>query len=52
MKNAPSLAAKRLQFLRELAAQLARVAVLWNPNHWVSGGRSLGVRRRTLVPPD
>jgi putative ABC transport system substrate-binding protein len=27
------LAAKRLQFLRELAPQLARIAVMWNPDH-------------------
>jgi putative ABC transport system substrate-binding protein len=27
------LAAKRLQFLRELAPNLARVAVIWNPDH-------------------
>jgi putative ABC transport system substrate-binding protein len=27
------LAAKRLQFLREIAPDLARVAVLWNPDH-------------------
>jgi putative ABC transport system substrate-binding protein len=27
------LAAKRLQFLREIAPNLARVAVLWNPDH-------------------
>jgi putative ABC transport system substrate-binding protein len=27
------LAAKRLQFLREIAPNLARVAVIWNPDH-------------------
>jgi ABC-type uncharacterized transport system substrate-binding protein len=27
------LAAKRLQFLREIAPSLARVAVIWNPDH-------------------
>ena len=27
------LAAKRLQYLREIAPDLARVSVLWNPNH-------------------
>jgi putative ABC transport system substrate-binding protein len=27
------LAAKRLQFLREMAPNLARVAVIWNPDH-------------------
>jgi putative ABC transport system substrate-binding protein len=49
------LAAKRLQFLRELAPQLARVAVLWNPDHVdpeyreiQTAGRALDVQVQSL----
>ena len=42
------LAAKRLQFLRELAPQLARVAVLWNPDHVDPEYRETQIAGRTL----
>jgi putative ABC transport system substrate-binding protein len=42
------LAAKRLQFLRELAPQLARVAVLWNPDHVDPEYREIQIAGRTL----
>jgi putative tryptophan/tyrosine transport system substrate-binding protein len=42
------LAAKRLQFLRELAPQLARVAVLWNPDHVDPEYREIQTAGRTL----
>src|SRR5262245_14071966 len=49
------LAAKRLQFLHDLAPQLARVAVLWNPDHvdpeyreTQLAGRTLGVQVQSL----
>jgi len=49
------LAAKRLQFLRELAPQLARVAVLWNPDHvdpeyreTQAAGKTLGIQVHSL----
>jgi putative ABC transport system substrate-binding protein len=49
------LAAKRLQFLREVAPQLARVAVLWNPDHvdpeyreTQAAGKSLGIQVHSL----
>ena len=49
------LAAKRLQFLREFAPQLARVAVLWNPDHvdpeyreMQAAGKSLGIQVHSL----
>jgi putative ABC transport system substrate-binding protein len=42
------LAAKRLQFLRELAPQLTRVAVLWNPDHVDPEYREIQIAGRTL----
>ena len=49
------LAAKRLQFLHELAPQLARVAVLWNPDHvdpeyreTQAAGKTLGIQVHSL----
>ena len=49
------LAAKRLQFLREFAPQLARVAVLWNPDHvdpeyreTQAAGKTLGIQVHSL----
>lgn len=49
------LAAKRLQFLKEAAPRLSRVAVLWNPNHvdpeygeTQAAGRMLGVHIQSL----
>ena len=42
------LAAKRLQFLRELAPQLARVAVLWNPDHVDPEYREIQIAGRAL----
>jgi putative tryptophan/tyrosine transport system substrate-binding protein len=49
------LAAKRLQFLHEVSPQLARVAVLWNPDHvdpeyreTQLAGRTLGVQVQSL----
>jgi len=49
------LAAKRLQFLRELAPQLARIAVLWNPDHvdpeyreTQAAGKTLGIQVHSL----
>jgi putative tryptophan/tyrosine transport system substrate-binding protein len=42
------LAAKRLQFLHELAPQLARVAVLWNPDHVDPEYREIQLAGRTL----
>jgi putative tryptophan/tyrosine transport system substrate-binding protein len=42
------LAARRLQFLRELAPQLARVAVLWNPDHVDPEYREIQIAGRTL----
>ena len=49
------LAGKRLQFLKEAAAALTRVAVLWNPDHpddefraTQAAGRSLGVHVESL----
>jgi ABC-type uncharacterized transport system substrate-binding protein len=42
------LAAKRLQFLREFAPHLARVAVLWNPDHVDPEYREIQVAGRTL----
>jgi putative ABC transport system substrate-binding protein len=49
------LAGKRLQFLHELAPHLARVAVLWNPDHvdpeyreTQLAGRTLGVQVQSL----
>jgi ABC-type uncharacterized transport system substrate-binding protein len=49
------LAAKRLQFLHELAPQLARVAVMWNPDHvdpeyreTQTAGKSLGIQVHSL----
>jgi putative ABC transport system substrate-binding protein len=48
-------AAKRLQFLKEAAPAVKRVAVLWNPDHFDgeyrvadSAGRSLGIEIRSL----
>src|SRR6185503_477896 len=42
------LAAKRLQFLREIAPQLARVAVLWNPDHVDPEYREIQIAGRAL----
>jgi putative tryptophan/tyrosine transport system substrate-binding protein len=49
------LAGKRLQFLKEAAPGITRVAVLWNPDHpddefpsTQAAGRSLGVRVQSL----
>jgi len=42
------LAARRLQFLRELSPQLARVAVLWNPDHVDPEYREIQIAGRTL----
>lgn len=42
------LAAKRLQFLRELAPQLAHVAVLWNPDHVDPEYREIQIAGRSL----
>jgi putative ABC transport system substrate-binding protein len=49
------LAAKRLQFLKEAAPRMTRVAVLWNPNHvdpeyaeTQAAGRRLGVHVQSL----
>src|SRR5262245_49689075 len=49
------LAAKRLQFLRELAPNLVRLAVLWNPDHvdpeyreMQGAAKTLGIQVRSL----
>src|SRR5215475_12903045 len=42
------LAAKRLQLLHELAPQLARVAVMWNPDHVDPEYREIQIAGRTL----
>jgi putative ABC transport system substrate-binding protein len=42
------LAAKRLQFLHELAPQLSRIAVLWNPDHVDPEYREIQVAGKTL----
>jgi len=49
------LAGKRLQFLKEAAPGVARVAVLWNPDHpdgefpaTLAAGRSLGVQVQSI----
>jgi ABC-type uncharacterized transport system substrate-binding protein len=49
------LAAKRLQFLHDLAPKLARVAVLWNPDHvdpeyreTQAAGKTLGIQVQSL----
>ncbi len=49
------LAAKRLQFLHELAPQLTRIAVLWNPDHVdpeyreiQAAGKTLGIQVHSL----
>jgi putative ABC transport system substrate-binding protein len=42
------LAAKRLQFLRELDPQLARLAVLWNPDHVDPEYREIQIAGRAL----
>src|SRR5215813_6544108 len=42
------LAAKRLQFLREIAPDLARVSVLWNPNHIDPEYREMQAAAKTL----
>ena len=42
------LAAKRLQFLHELAPRLTRVAVLWNPDHVDPEYREVQLAGRTL----
>ena len=49
------LAAKRLQYLKEAAPRMTRVAVLWNPNHvdpeyaeTQAAGRMLGVHVQSL----
>jgi putative tryptophan/tyrosine transport system substrate-binding protein len=45
---ASDLAAKRLQFLRELDPQLARLAVLWNPDHVDPEYREIQIAGRAL----
>ena len=52
---ASDLAAKRLQFLHELAPQLRRIAVLWNPDHvdpeyreTQAAGKTLGIQVHSL----
>jgi putative ABC transport system substrate-binding protein len=49
------LAAKRLQFLREIAPTLARVGVIWNPDHvdpeyreTQTAGKELGIEIQSL----
>ena len=42
------LAAKRLQFLREIAPDLARVAVIWNPDHVDPEYREMQTAAKTL----
>lgn len=49
------LAGKRLQYLKELAPAVSRVAVIWNPNHvdpeyaaTQAAGRVLGIRVQSL----
>jgi putative ABC transport system substrate-binding protein len=49
------LAAKRLQFLREIAPTLARVGVIWNPDHvdpeyreTQTAGKELGIQIQSL----
>jgi putative ABC transport system substrate-binding protein len=42
------LAAKRLQYLREIAPNLARVAVLWNPDHIDPDYRETQAAAKTL----
>jgi putative ABC transport system substrate-binding protein len=49
------LAGKRVQFLHELAPQLTRIAVLWNPDHvdpeyreTQAAGKSLGIQVHSL----
>ena len=49
------LAAKRLQFLRDVAPNLTRVAVIWNPDHvdpeyreMQSAAKTLGIQIRSL----
>jgi putative tryptophan/tyrosine transport system substrate-binding protein len=49
------LAAKRLQFLREMAPAIARVGVMWNPDHVdpeyrevQSAAKTLGIQVRSL----
>jgi putative tryptophan/tyrosine transport system substrate-binding protein len=42
------LAAKRLQFLHELAPQLTRIAVLWNPDHVDPEYREIQTAGKTL----
>jgi putative tryptophan/tyrosine transport system substrate-binding protein len=49
------LAAKRLQFLREIAPNLARVAVIWNPDHvdpeyreTQTAAKTLGIQLQSL----
>jgi ABC-type uncharacterized transport system substrate-binding protein len=42
------LAAKRLQFLREIAPNLARVAVIWNPDHVDPEYRETQIAAKTL----
>jgi putative ABC transport system substrate-binding protein len=42
------LAAKRLQFLREIAPNLVRLAVLWNPDHVDPEYREMQVAAKTL----
>lgn len=52
---AAELAPKRLQFLREAAPRIARLAVLWNPEHFddefrdtEAAGRAAGLQVRSL----